>query len=428
MGEAPTSLLEDVGLQNSTAANKVSNTLKISCAVVLFLLEGLIFYQFYAVEVVEYFPGFHDQTLYLTTSYRLQEEITTNGIHAVVREIVGPTLPTGLLLPIEGVIPSFLISDPRLARLILNFAVFCGLQVTVFLLCANYWRNMALGVIAVGLLLCTQTAWFWAGGIFDFRLDFIAFCLYGIWVCLVIYSNVYLSTTLSVVGGLVAALLVLHRFLTGVYLFVILVYLLFLFVAYWVLVPEHRRNSRVRLLNLALSSAYLFGLTTPILSRNWSAIHGYYVGLHATGEERWVRLKEAGVTSLVDFFAYYPRSLVEDHLGRFFYRVASISRARRDACGSAEIIRRTQIDESIACSLSCTRAIFPVGCRCRPLNRIDYGRFEIWHRGRNHRGPDSAPGCGRAKVADRPLGSAGHRSNAATNSGGCYLHFGPWYC
>src|SRR5262245_46166975 len=135
MGEAPSTSLEDVGLQNSTAANKVSKTniqglqhaalsLKIACVMVLFLLEGLIFYQFYTREVAVYFPGFHDQTLYLTTSYRLQEEITKNGIHAVVQEIMAPTLPQGLLLPIEGVIPSLLISDHRLARLILNFVAF----------------------------------------------------------------------------------------------------------------------------------------------------------------------------------------------------------------------------------------------------------------------------------------------------------------
>src|SRR6202043_1491422 len=58
----------------------------------------------------------------------------------------------------------------------------------------------------------------WAGGLLDFRINFSAYCLYGIWVCSVIRSHLFLDRRWTIGSGLIAALLVLTRFLTISYL------------------------------------------------------------------------------------------------------------------------------------------------------------------------------------------------------------------
>jgi hypothetical protein len=54
--------------------------------------------------------------------------------------------------------------------------------------------------------------------LFDFRMDFIAYCLFGVWVCAALRSGLFLDWRWAIATGLLAALLVANRFLTIIYL------------------------------------------------------------------------------------------------------------------------------------------------------------------------------------------------------------------
>src|SRR5437879_17096 len=56
-----------------------------------------------------------------------------------------------------------------------------------------------------------------AGGIYDYRIDFSAFCLYGIWTCLLVWSGSFLRTNRALVVAVVGILLVYSRFFTIIY-------------------------------------------------------------------------------------------------------------------------------------------------------------------------------------------------------------------
>jgi hypothetical protein len=49
-------------------------------------------------------------------------------------------------------------------------------------------------------------------------MDFSGYCLYGIWACAVIRSKLFLDRRWAIGSGLIGDFLVLHRFLTVVYL------------------------------------------------------------------------------------------------------------------------------------------------------------------------------------------------------------------
>jgi hypothetical protein len=69
----------------------------------------------------------------------------------------------------------------------------------------------------------------------------------------------------------------------------------------------------------------LIFVTGPVLLANWGAIHDYYVLGHATGQEKYVRASEFGVHDLAGFFLFYPKSIVEGHLGRTFLRASLLA-------------------------------------------------------------------------------------------------------
>jgi hypothetical protein len=60
-----------------------------------------------------------------------------------------------------------------------NFLFFVGLQLFAFNLGKYTFGNRAYGYLLVGLILCEASPWYWPGGLFDFRQDFSAYCLYG---------------------------------------------------------------------------------------------------------------------------------------------------------------------------------------------------------------------------------------------------------
>ena len=184
---------------------------------VLLLLEFLFFIGYAEREIVWAYPNNHDQAQYLFHTYSLYTDHLSNGIAAWIKYLKDPP-SQGILFPVQGFLLCLLFGATRMACLGVNFLLFAALQ--AFLLYTVRWltQDIWLGFIGVGLLLSQVSAFFWAGGLFDYRIDFSAYCLYGIWILVVLRSGVFSDTGWTVGAGLVAAWLMLMRFVTVPYI------------------------------------------------------------------------------------------------------------------------------------------------------------------------------------------------------------------
>jgi hypothetical protein len=296
---------------------------------ILIVLEALLFSSFYLREVAWYPPDNFDQASYLLETYRLQENILTHGLGQVWKVLWSHGHAAGVLFPIEGALAGIVIGGTRLPQLCVLFIGFCGVQVAAFTTARAVWERRVYGYIALGLILCQITLWFWeGGGLFDFRIDFLAYCLYGVWVCAVIRSQMFVHRYWSLGCGVIGAFLVLNRFVTVTYLFGVSAG--FALICGTVILFSHKdadlvSRMRQRLFNLGLSTVVLSIVTVPILILNWRAIHGYYVVNHVVGEERYVRAALLGINDLQGHLSYYPNSIIQDHLGEMFLWASAIA-------------------------------------------------------------------------------------------------------
>jgi hypothetical protein len=295
----------------------------------LIVLQALLFSSFYLREVAWYPPDNFDQASYLIETYQLQERIFTHGLGQIWKYVWSRDHAAGVLFPIEGALAGIIIGGPRLPQLAVLFVGFCGLQIAAFSVARRIWQRRAYGYIALGLILSETTLWFWeGGGLFDFRMDFLAYCLYGIWASAVLRSQLFLNRSWSLGCGLIGAFLVLNRFVTVAYLLGVsagFAIVCGIFALYGRRDRALASRMRQRLLNLGISSAVLAAVCLPILIRNWRAIHGYYVVGHAVGDEKYVRAALLGIHDLQGHLSFYPNSIIQDHLGNIFLWVAGIA-------------------------------------------------------------------------------------------------------
>jgi hypothetical protein len=121
------------------------------------------------------------------------------------------------------------------------------------------------------LFLLTATPFLHEGGIFDFRIDFSAFCIFGIWTGTVLASGVFQKRSVSLLAGMVAGWLVLTRFITFVYLGAIIGILVSVFALGWIVRNDPLMKKRC--LNAVLSGVILAAVSAPFLSINAQVIY-----------------------------------------------------------------------------------------------------------------------------------------------------------
>lgn len=294
----------------------------------LVALELLLFLVFYTREIAWYPPLSFDQTQYLTEAYRLQEQVLWQGPGKFWSNLWSSAHPTGVGLPIEGAISGILFGGVRLPQLGVLFFAFVLLQLFAFATAHAVWRRIGFGYMIVGLILCQTTAWFWAGGLFDFRIDFFAYCFYGIWACAVVRSDLFLDRRWAIGCAVLGSILVLNRFLTITYLlgvslgtFAVLVIMIVVKRADAGLVIRMRR----RLSNFGIYFGLFTIIVAPFLIRNWAAIHDYYVIGHGISAEKEIRARELGIHDLAGHLLFYPISIVRDHWGPAFLCAAALA-------------------------------------------------------------------------------------------------------
>jgi hypothetical protein len=303
------------------------------CALgLLFLVELSLFTNFYRREIAWNVPTAFDQCVYLLQSYKAQARVLDHGLAQLplaAYESVSK-VANGCALPYEGAGLALVLGGTRFPRLLVNLLAFFVAQAFVFTTAMRTGAGRAASWTAIGLILCQRTAWFWAGGLFDFRIDFFAYCFYGAWACAVIRSNVFLDRRWSIGAGLLAALLALNRFVTLTYLAGVCSALAVVFCTVW-WTRRHDAASAARsagrLVNLFLSIIPLLVLVGPVLWLDRQSIFDYYVVGHLLGSEKYIRLREVGVADLKDFLLFYPHSILEVHLGKVFVAAGVVALA-----------------------------------------------------------------------------------------------------
>ncbi len=287
----------------------------------LLTLQYLLFHGYAEREIVWAYPTNHDQAGYLLYVYTLWLRFLERGIAELFEAMRQPPA-NGILLQIEGVIMCLLFGAKRISCLTLNFLHFAALQVSVFMLLRWLTGNTWLGFMGVGLVLSQHTAFLDQGGLFDFRLDFAAYCLFGIWVVAVMRSRIFEDRKWILISAVVAACLILLRFFAVTYVIGVLGLIGLYFagiLARYRFSPPADLCIKKRLVNMVLFGLTVSACVGPIILLARKAIWAYYHEANLfTGPEKSFMYSMYGITDEMSYLTYYPKSLWDEHLGLTF--------------------------------------------------------------------------------------------------------------
>lgn len=275
--------------------------------VFVFVAELLLFYS-YAVRITEMsYPVAFDQISYMNQSYSLYENIISKNYGEIVDFIVSQ--PTGFLYQIMGMIMLFLFGNSRVALLFVNLFGFILVQAAGGYMLWKLSESFKCTLIFEGLFLMAKSAFFWAGDLLDFRIDFFASCMYTCWVLLFMCFQKYKIKKYFIANIFTAVILILCRPITIAYVFgVISVSTVILCIVY----SKEYKN----IIKMAVSYGIaIVVFVTPYLFLIRKSLYAYYGIGHLLGAEKEIRAAEQGVHSLWQNLVFYPKSLIKDHLG-----------------------------------------------------------------------------------------------------------------
>lgn len=288
-----------------------------------FLLDFGLFYQFLQREVVWSYPPRHDQLHYLYDSFVAHDSMLTNGaVRGLWKELSDGWLsrrPQGMaLVQAEASLLYLVLGVSRTTALLVNFLHFLALQIALVLTlrwAAGRW-NLAL--MGLGLLTSALFPFAVAGGLYDFRLDFASFCLFGIVACVLLRSGPFRDWRWSLLVGVAASILIWSRFIVAAYFGGILLVMLTVLAVKWLWRWKHgadRSDIRREVWCLFLCGSVMAGMVLPVLYAHREAIRRYYVVGHVTGPEKSIRAQVDGLTTAFDHLAFYPKSILRGHIG-----------------------------------------------------------------------------------------------------------------
>jgi hypothetical protein len=281
----------------------------------LFAIQALVFYSQYAAQVAPYYPTTWDQLAFFSRTYELTAAFYSQGWSGLTSQF--GDAPQGATLPIQGALLAIMGGENRTTIVSLNLVYFLALQATVFWTVRARTGKAYLSWVAIALII-SLVALFQAGGMYDFRTDFVVMCLYGIWVCAIINSDSFKNVGWSLAVGALGALLVSMRFVALVYagpaLFLFFLFLLALRI--WGSVETRQ------VANCFLSGVIILAVAAPLIFMARHMIYQYYVIGHVTGDEPNVRAAELGIHDGLGHLLYYPTNIVWGQLGSVSLSIA----------------------------------------------------------------------------------------------------------
>lgn len=300
--------------------------LSASFLLALFGFLAVLYFGYFTREIEPFPPANDDQAAYLTELYTLAAKVHDGGLVRLVQSLAQPGSGASAVFPLEGAVVHLLTNGGRLAALLVNFIALCLLLTIAFASISEVTQSRWVAGGTLGAILAQATYWVGAGGLFDYRIDFVAFCFYGAWVCAIIRSDIFVSRKWSVIAGLLAAALVLNRVLSILYIAGSTACVITALVLASRFCPKNNVALRLgqRMTNIAISTAIFVAVSAPLLVVNWPAIQYRYIGLHLFADDKTARQISVGIVHWFDNFTYYPWAIWNDHLGRGFL-LASIA-------------------------------------------------------------------------------------------------------
>jgi len=315
-----TELSDIVTPENLGAKRRIHTVLLI----VLFAVEAMIFYVHVARDIAPFYPSNFDQLSYYIATYDLISAFHARGLSVLVEELLQPNSATGTTFVLQGALLSLIGGENRTAILTVNLVYLLALQFVFFAVIRTRTGRTDLAWIAMALLLSLSTLFNDVGGIYDYRIDFSAFCLYGIWTCLIIWSRSFLRTKRTLLVAAVGILLVYSRFFTIIYVGGVLGTLLAINTYEIWRNPSPNRTAVAtrRIRKILLSGTIIAVICGARLFLSRAAIYDYYVVGHVLGGEKFIRAHELGLYTIADHLFYYPKSIIEKHVGLLTFSIA----------------------------------------------------------------------------------------------------------
>ena len=307
--------------------DKIRNIPMIWWILTIFTFIEFYFFRVYIVENIAFFyPINFDQSNYLTLSYSTFENIKQYGLVAGIQKT--PGLATGMLFPIQAIFFYLVFGASRFISLLPNFIYFILLQVFSLIAVRSISKKHYISLICLAFIISLNVPFRVSGGLMDFRMDFIAFCLYGMVLASAVKSKIFLDIKWSVITVLLVIFLILLRFITSIYMLSIFWPLVFYFLF---IINTSKpdaiglKENKIRLKNLTLMTVFLTGIVLLYVLINREVLYNYYMVGHLLGSEKFIRAKELGVTNLLSSISFYPKSIYNDQLGRFWFKLSLIS-------------------------------------------------------------------------------------------------------
>jgi len=282
----------------------------------LIVFEYCLFRVFALHEVVGFFPTRADQAGYLHASYVLYESILNGGFFA--NPISHIAHAQTIIFPLQAAVYFLIFGASRLSALSINFIYFAVLQIMLFHTIKGMTNKKLYVFIFLGLLLGTLTPFFHAGGMMDFRIDFMSFCLYGIFVTAVIKSDIFSDRKWTLISAALAVLMIMIRVITATYVGGVAFIMLGYYLLQWLIAKRNGNVSTIlimRLKNLMLFCGINAAILLPVLWLIRKQLFSYYVIGHVVGGEKYIRAHQLGVTNWLSDLLYYPKVVFEHHIG-----------------------------------------------------------------------------------------------------------------
>ena len=287
----------------------------------LFAAEFFLFDHFGSHRHTGVYPRWNDQIQYLSEAYTGYEFARVHGFAAGLWQTLVNPSAQGTLHDFFAVVAFTLAGPSRSAALALNLLALIAWQAALFVAVARSCRagspapaappRISLAFAAAALPLALRWPWeTWPGSAYDFRLDHLAMCAFGVTSATAWLTDGFRARGWSLVFGTAVGITLLTRFLTGTYFVVIFVALLG-----WILLGAQKSK---RTANLALIAAVL---AAPVfwLNREW-VWNYYYIG-HYVGPESGIRDPHMGFGPSL---AFVWGNFTSRHLGIFFAGLAAL--------------------------------------------------------------------------------------------------------
>jgi len=236
------------------------------------------------------YPRWFDQLQYLQEAYASYDAMRAGSFLAGARHALANVSPQGSLHGFLALCAFRVAGPSRNAALAVNLLAFLALQASMFLAVRRASGSSPLAWAAVGLLCALRAPWSGdSGSAFDFRLDWMGACAFGVALCAAVAGNGFRTARWAVLFGVAVGVALLARHLTAAYFILVYAGLLA-----WLLCGPGRLGRCGR---LALSGACALAVSGWAFWRSWHEIYGYYWMGHFTGPERALRESHMGLLS-----------------------------------------------------------------------------------------------------------------------------------